>query len=234
MKEIVAESKVDLLEQLRSVDISVPSRANGRTKEDREKWSICRLLASLGQSSKLTYPLNLVKQERPDFSLQLPSTLIGIEHVDATIQDFEEDLNLWEKKGTAEVFDLTHYKYSEKLPKSKRKKIINEKVLSGPGWEGDEPERGTANVIVCAIKKKTALFQKYDCGFGDYWLLIYNGSPYSGVDVDTCIGYLQEYLKSYWDSDNGYERIYIEINSYNILEITVSTINKILIADLWH
>ncbi len=47
MDDIRAQSLPELLAILKSRNISVPPRANGRTKEHCEQWSMCRLLFTL-------------------------------------------------------------------------------------------------------------------------------------------------------------------------------------------
>jgi hypothetical protein len=67
---ISAGTLEDLLRQLKAIYISVPPIEKGRSTEDCEQWSICRLLATIAKSKELSFPIKLEKRERPDFLLQ--------------------------------------------------------------------------------------------------------------------------------------------------------------------
>lgn len=72
----------DLYASLPSINVIVPARSNGRTKDHVEIYSIVRLLGSfpLGRGD---FPLQLDKSERPDFILQYGGGQVGIEHTEA-------------------------------------------------------------------------------------------------------------------------------------------------------
>ncbi len=80
---VIASSSTDLLQQLRTIDISVPPRTEGRTTEQREQWSICRLLATYAETDLLDYPLQVKHKDRPDIILSMPSVCVGIEITEA-------------------------------------------------------------------------------------------------------------------------------------------------------
>ena len=61
MKDIKANNQAALFSILRAIDIRVPTRKQGRTTEHCERWSICRLFATLAKNDLIEYPVELVK-----------------------------------------------------------------------------------------------------------------------------------------------------------------------------
>ena len=59
MQNIEAQSPQELLKYLRAIDISVPGRTEGRTKEQCETYSMCRLLSSIAGVGYLHFPLKI-------------------------------------------------------------------------------------------------------------------------------------------------------------------------------
>lgn len=230
---IKAASSIDLVTKLRGIDISVPGRAEGRRKEHRERWSICRLLSTFCHYSKINFPMTLVKCESPDFMLRLQDACIGIEHTDATLPDYEEVLSRWEKNYQSNVLDLGLFKIETPLSKQEKSEAAKGS-LSGPGWEGDEPERNTARIIAVTVANKIEKLKTYSIDFDKYFLLIYNNSPYKGINVCTCIKYLRDSLQFHWLLEKRFDAIYMEINSSTMLEVTESGICQMQIHNLWH
>ena len=64
-----ANNKSELLKALVEIDISVPRRSAGRTKDHTEKYAIAHLLSALAGKDRISYPLILTQRERPDFLL---------------------------------------------------------------------------------------------------------------------------------------------------------------------
>ena len=79
----IATSKENLLSILSSLDMSVPPIGMGRTKEHVERWSICKLLSTLANQNQLTYPLQLIHNDRPDFLIKFTNERVGIEFTEA-------------------------------------------------------------------------------------------------------------------------------------------------------
>jgi len=75
---------------LSSVDLHVSERGNKedkRTTEQVERWSICRFLATYGNTRFVRYPLVVEKRERPDYCLNSRGLLIGVEITEAVSED---------------------------------------------------------------------------------------------------------------------------------------------------
>lgn len=178
-----AQSPPDLLRQLSAIDISVPARTEGRTKDHVERWSICRFLGSYASTPLLEFPLRLLKRERPDFELQMRDQSVGIEITSALpeewakIQAKSETVN---EEGI--VFPPRIRPGDSRLGKQKIEAIARGEE-TGSGWFGDEPEQDWCDHIIDAFqKKKISLnkkaYQKYSRNF----LVIYVNLPINSVN----------------------------------------------------
>lgn len=81
---LTAASRVELLKGLYALDDPVPAR-HVRLGWQVEQWAVIRLLLSL-PAARLTFPLILTKNEKPDFILSLEDCDIAIEHTEAVSQ----------------------------------------------------------------------------------------------------------------------------------------------------
>ena len=85
---LLAKDEIELESMLRSIDISVPRRSEGRTKEHTESYAIAHLLSALLGKNHLLFPLELVRRERPDFFLKVSGLEVGIEQ--GPLDEFDE------------------------------------------------------------------------------------------------------------------------------------------------
>jgi hypothetical protein len=81
---LTAASRVELLRGLYALEEPVPPR-HVRLGWQVEQWAVIRLLLSL-PPARLTFPLSLTKDEKPDFILSLGECDIAIEHTEAISQ----------------------------------------------------------------------------------------------------------------------------------------------------
>lgn len=114
MNMIEATSATELLKRLTALDISVPLRTEGRTKDHGERAWICRFLATFAETGLLDFPLCVDHIDRPDIVLHLPSSSIGLEITEAVPKNWAHadggDL------GTGETWGRTSkYKHSIEL-----------------------------------------------------------------------------------------------------------------------
>jgi len=195
--------------------IKVSARGRGRTKEQCEKRSICRLLATLSENNLIIeYPLKLYHRDRPDFNLKFETKSIGIEVTEAIQQDYAEAVAITEKEDLETIIDLSLFKWGAKKKNSKelREVISQEKI--GETWEGDRVESEWAQAIWDAVKKKTAklnAFQRFD----EDWLLIYDNLPLPTPNLRKSLEYFRKISVSYWNY-NEFKMIFIE-SDYNIV-----------------
>lgn len=171
----VANNEFDLELLLRDIDISVPRRSKGRTKEHTERYAVSHMLSALLGKDKLSYPLELIHRERPDFLLKTNDVEIGIEHTEAVPQNEAQKTVLRDKLDGPEVYFISRHKPEDQ--KKSAKKLIEEIHANhfDHGWEGDSVEREWSEVMLYFVKSKLETFAKE--GFKKFkrnWLLIYD------------------------------------------------------------
>lgn len=172
---LVARSENELEYALKSLDVSVPKRSNGRKKEHTERYAIAYMLSTLLGKGVLSFPLELLQRERPDFLLSTNSGKIGIEHTEAVSQNEAHKSVLRDQIGGAKVHFIPRHLPDE--PKKSAKKLIEElkKDRAGPPWMGDSVEREWSDAMLHFINLKVVAFAKDGFEkFDQNWLLIYD------------------------------------------------------------
>jgi hypothetical protein len=230
---ISAQTEEDLLQQLALIDISVPPIDKGRTTEHCERWSICRLIATITKNQDLEFPIKLMKRERPDFCLHIGQKQIGIEFTEAIQPDYARARVLPEAGLDESILDPSLFKWgAPKRSLQELRSIASEKKLTGPGWEGDEIEVEWSEAIFDTIKKKSEkLISKGFGRYGENWLSIYDNVNSFSLDIDTSISMLSMGLREYW-SNESFDKIYVETGEF-ISEISKENVTKIPLNDLW-
>lgn len=181
---LTAKNIAELEKALKSIDISVPKRSEGRTTEHTEQHDIVVLLNALSNTNKLSYPIELIKRERPDFLLKASGVEVGIKHTEAVPQNSAHKSVLRDKlEGASQIHFITRSVPGEarKTAKELTEEIQSEKV--GAGWAGDSPEREWAEAIMFFIVNKLQGFKKTGFkAFQKNWLLIYDNWPLPALD----------------------------------------------------
>ena len=227
-----AYSDSELRSVLANIDVSVPKRSKGRSKEHTERYAIAHLLSALIGKDRLLYPLCLVRRERPDFLLTLNAAQIGIEHTEAVPQNEAHRTVLREEGNSPGVFFISHHQPGE--TKKPRKELVEEIEAnrSGDGWVGDSVETEWADAMFHFIKQKVATLQKD--GFERFeqdWLLIYDNWPLPALDRRKAANFLQN-LVNESTVLNEFTRIYVITGKY-ISEVSSEQIQLFEINDLW-
>lgn len=212
MTSLLARSAAELLQQLETIDISVPPRGEGRTKEHTEQWSICRFLAAHAETPLIEYPLRLEKRERPDFLLQLPSRNIGIEVTEAVPPGWAWADARRERLNHDSVVFLHHFKPGEAQRSSEEIDAIVRGESWGAPWVGDAPERQWAEVMAHFASQKAAVLAKpgYE-RFSADWLLIYDNWPLPAVKEPKAAAHFAARLAA-MERRPPFERIFVECN----------------------
>ncbi|HLF95939.1 MAG TPA: hypothetical protein VI457_02250 [Methylococcaceae bacterium] len=227
-----AYSDSELLSVLSDIDVSVPRRSEGRTKEHTERYAIAHLLSALAGKGRLSYPLCLIRRERPDFVLTLETVQIGIEHTEAVPQNEAHRTVLREKGNGPDVFFISHHQPGE-TKKSAKELVEGIKAnQAGDGWAGDSVETEWVNAMSHIIGQKVATLRKD--GFDKFeqdWLLIYDNWPLPAVDRHKAANFLWELVNEYGVL-NEFARIYIITGKY-VLEVSNERIQLFEINDLW-
>lgn len=233
MLSISAQTEENLLQQLVLIDISVPPIDKGRTTEHCERWSICRLMATISINQDFEFPIKLIKRERPDFCLHIGPKQIGIEVTEAIQPDYARARVLPEAGLDESILDPSLFKWgAPKKSLVELRSIASEKKLTGPGWEGDEIEVEWSEAIFDTIKKKSEkLISKGFERYRENWLSIYDNANSFALGIDTSISMITKELRKYW-SNESFDKIYIETGEL-ILEISKENVKKIPLNDLW-
>lgn len=188
---LIANSETELENALKSIDISVPRRSEGRTKEHTEHYAIAHMLSALVGKTHLSYPLELIQRERPDFLLIANGLEIGIEHTEAVPQNQAHKTVLRDKVDGPEVHFISRHQPDE--PKKLAKELIEEIQAnqSGTGWAGDSVEREWSEAMLHFVTGKLETFSKE--GFEKFimnWLLIYDNWSLPALDRDKAAQFL--------------------------------------------
>lgn len=231
MLSILAQNEEDLLRQLALTDISVPPIEHGRTTEHCEKWSICRLLATLIKYQALEFPIKVTKGERRDFRLHTGQKQIGIEFTEAVQPDYARARVLPEAKSDESIIDPSLFKWdAPKKSLAELRSISSKTRLTGPGWNGNEMEDEWSFAISDISRRKTSkLNSEGFAKFDENWLLIYDNLD-SG-DIDLSCSYLVKELEEYW-SKTSFDKIFVETGNF-VIKLQSGQFTKLKLNDVW-
>ena len=189
-----ALSQEALLAALSMTSISVPERTRGRTTQQVETWTICRLLATLGQNKRLEFPLSIIHRDRPDILLIEIDKKTGIEITEAVPQQWAEYCAIAEREFPDALLEPAHFGWgAPKRTLSELRALLSQKHLSSDGWAGDQPEREWALFMQASINRKIEKISRNDfVKFNQNWLVIYDGLPFNGIDIEKTNNFLKK------------------------------------------
>ena len=214
MITLVANCAADLLAQLSAIDIRVASRAERRTTEQCERWSICRFLSSYAETELIRYPMRIEKRERPDFLLTLPSTAIGIEVTEVVPPDWARANARRETLDSDDLIFLHRFRPGELRRSSQEIDAIACSIDPGDGWAGDAPEKEWADAMLYFPSQKAKKLAKpgYE-RFAANWLLIYDNWPLPAVEDAKAATYFVQRLSTL-DAPLPFDRVFIECEHF--------------------
>jgi len=196
MVELTAQSPDEMRRAVSRIDISVAPRGEGRTSEQCERWSICRLLAAVSESSWLQYPVNLGKRERPDYLLAEKSSFTGIEITEAVPPDWAR-VDVRRKVLGEQMLLLQRFRPDEPRRSSAEIDRIASGTARSDGWAGDSPEREWAAAMLHTFMRKIEVARKPGFQLFDRnWVLIYDNWPLPGVEDPKAAAYLMQQLEA--------------------------------------
>jgi hypothetical protein len=231
MDTLSANSASQLTTILLGIDLSVSPRGDGRTTEETERWSICRLLATLNKEQKLIFPFQLTKSEKPDFTATNGNTSVGFELTEVVKEDLARALALPESNRG--ITDHSFFRWNDqKRTLQELRELMGKEKLTGPGWVGFEAEKEFADAIADRIRNKTEKLLTTYSRYDEDWLLIYQNLSLPALHLTLAIGYLVVSLQDYWSYD-GFNVVAIESGNYLIL-LSGNGINTYEINNLWH
>lgn len=230
----VSNNEDEFFVSLRTVDISVPARTNGRSTEHTEIWTGCRVLATLGKHNRLKFPVAVTHRDRPDFLIQLGDSNVGIEITEAIPTQYAEYAALAEREFPEVFLDYGHFRWgSRKMSLKKMRQLLSQDCLTAPPWEGKSAEIEWANYIECSIRTKTAKLAQEDFAkYSSNWLAIYNNLPVPNVHLQDAVTLLRAKINDIWSQIPTYDTIFIEHGPV-LVEITGTTAEHHVLFDLW-
>jgi hypothetical protein len=211
MKDIKVNNQAELLSILANTDIGVPCRTDGRETEHCERWSICRLLATLANHNRLDFPMELLKRERPDFLLKTGGRHIGVEVTEAINPDYAKATTLPEANLAGGIIDPSLFKWgTPPRPLNDLRSIVSQRKLTGPGWEGSSVEVEYANAILDVMSSKTKKLrsQTFD-NFPENWLIIYCNLTLPQLDIEEANLLFTKKAKDNW-TDDSFSKVFVE------------------------
>lgn len=222
-----------LLEALQEVDISVPPPGKGRTNDDRERWTACRLLATLGATDRLSYPLSVIEGESHDFVVSSRSQQIGIEITEAASQVYERFKVFAEAEPGHYVVDVGHFR--PRTPHLSEREMLD--ILEGSkpsaGFVGYEPEEDWAFFVGEAVHRKLRkLGSRHFRRLSRNWLSIYANPPFSFVNLDRSIDLVRRDIPDLWRTSPSFDAIFVDIGK-EIACLSPSGLVRLTTNDLW-
>lgn len=223
-----------LVQALSAIDISVPMRTEGRSTYHTERWSICRLLATLDANGKLIFPLELEHSDRPDFRVVQGGLTMGIEVTEAIPEQYAAYCALAEREFPDPILEPAHFKWdAPKLTTDEMRVLLRQDQLSGEPWVGDQPEREWAAQMKRTVDTKSATMQKlgFSC-FEKNCLLIYDNLPLPGLDLGKATELLRSELDAQADAAIKFDTIYVE-HGGQVVEFSKLGAQSMNVRDLW-
>jgi hypothetical protein len=227
----------ELIEILSNMDISVPSRADGRTKEHTEVWVASRLLATLAMAPALRglpFSLSIRHQDRPDLVVTGAEATIGIEVTEAIPTQLSAFYALVERERPGGLIEGGHFRLGAPHRTNRdMRRLFSQRELSRDGDVGNALEEEWARSIMEFVQRKTEKLTKP--GFSKFnrnWLAIYNNLDYLALAHRRAIGQLQFMMTNVWSTLPGFDTLYIDLGD-EIAMVSAKGAIFLPINDLW-
>ena len=236
MDDLHAVDDEDIRKKLRSVDISVPPRRDGRETDHTEIWVVCRLLSTLAGAGKLSYPLRLQHRDKPDMVLTCARNETGIEITEAVPTSAAKYFALAAREFPDTVLEIPDLVFDDSCltEKEMRQHLRRSKDRwQGSAWLGDEPERKWAELVHGVIDRKLDRlkqdkFKKHPRN----WLAIYDNLPLPDINLQKAIDCLLPRICETWSNTPCFDAVFIEHGS-SIVQITADSAEHMALDDLW-
>lgn len=243
MLNLQASTPQTLVHQLSMIDIAVPQRREGREAKYRERYMAARFLATLAANNELSFPMKIEHRDSPDFALQLPEKLVGIECVEAISQEWSQILAIRDRDFPEAIIDVikTPLKPDHLDDKKARQARIRDRAdaakgeTPGTAWVGSMPMQYWVDLHTHFISEKIALLRNGNYSdFEENWLLIEDGcqAPVWGVAeklkaAELCLHRITPLLQP-----PSFSHIFIG-DSLGLIRVHPAPIQHWAIHDLW-
>lgn len=209
MDPINASNADELAGVVASIDIAVPLRTEGRTTDHCERWSVCRLLATIADSGCLDYPITLIHRDRPDFQIQHGSKDCGVEVTEVIPENYAAIDAYREHHQVEGPFFLNRHAPGDARLKGAELRSAATSSESGDGWGGDSVEREWVAAMLAFISAKVEKTKKPGFQlFPENWLLMYDNWSLPGVDREDAAARLSASLQL--DHFGPFNKIWVE------------------------
>ena len=224
----------ELFSELRKVDLSVPPRTNGRTTHHTETWAICRLLSTLANRGRLSFPVSVTHRDRPDFLIEAGNTKVGVEVTEAISKQYASYCALAEREFPDIFLEPAHFRWGARsLTVEEMRALLREGQQTSDGWAGDRPEQEWALFIQSVVDiKLTKLSRPNFAIFEQNWLLVYDNLPLPNIHLGNAIAFLRPLLQDRWSSVPGFDVLFVEHGPV-IAQITGNSTDHLVLCDLW-
>ena len=230
---ISARNNDELIDALKRVDISVPSRSEGQKSEFRERWSMYRPIATFCKINVLDFPIICNHDDKLDFYFMNGTNEIGVEVTDFIHQDYAHAEAISEKHQGS-VLDSDFFKAGERKSAKEIHDIAKRTKLTGPGWDDDELEAQWAKGVLQTVDDKTGKLRKKDFKvYPKNELLIYDGLQLKSFDMRKAVLQLKANLINYWSmKEKIFDTVFVERSS-KIYQFSCNGSEQFPITDLW-
>lgn len=182
---ISARSDQELQRALKELDITVGHRGQRGYKQRQQRFDMACLLASL-PLDRFHFPLDVVDDDRPDMTLNMLGTTVGVEITEAVPTNSAHAADLRRELSGNPIYWPPRPVPGE--PKRSREQLLQEIEDDRPGrpYEGDEPERIWIDAMLHVLEDKTERARKPNFRlYPQNWLLVYDAWGLPAVDVES-------------------------------------------------
>src|SRR5690348_10136437 len=181
---LLAKSQDELESTLKSTDITVPARVDGRKSRDTEKWAICRLLSTLLHYHKIDYPIGVVHRDKPDFFVSMMGSEIGIESTEAIRADYAQCITIRDREFPNSPIDLGRFRWNNPvLSLAEMREMLREGQMNSFPWMGVSAEIDWCNYMKEILVAKTSKLNTSYKIYQQNWLMIYDNLPLPFIDI---------------------------------------------------
>jgi hypothetical protein len=208
----IAADRAAFRQAIKTIDTTVPLRTEGRKTEHTESWVISRLLYTLDSYDRLTFPLAVRHQDKPDFLLLQNERSVGIEVTEAIPEQYAAFAALAEREFPDTFLEPGHFRTgATRKTNEEMREILRQNRLTAPPWEGDSAEHEWATHIEQTIRTKHVKLQKDDfTKYEENWLAIYVNLPLPFVHLQKASLRLRPLITDLWSHSPMFERIFVE------------------------